>query len=96
MFNVSVLDQAHVIFDGVATSVKLPGDQGEFEVLDFHKPIVSFLVRGDIVIDNMGFPISKGIARFGEDVFRNLQKIKTECNPSPRPKPRRGVAVHTS
>lgn len=67
MFNVAILDQAHVIFDGMANSVVLPGDDGEFEVLDFHKPIVSFLRRGEIIIDNMGFPISRGIARFYKD-----------------------------
>ena len=64
MFNVTVLDQANVIFNGIANSVVLPGDEGEFEILDFHKPIVSFLKRGDIIIDEMGFPISRGIIRF--------------------------------
>ncbi len=64
MFNVMVLDQANVVFNGIANSVVLPGDEGEFEILDFHKPIVSFLRRGDIVIDEMGFPISRGIVRF--------------------------------
>ncbi len=64
MFNVAILDQAHVIFDGVAHSVILPGDEGEFEILDFHKPIISFLRRGEIVIDDMGFPISRGIMKF--------------------------------
>lgn len=67
MFNVTLLDQAHVIFDGVARSVVLPGDEGEFEVLDFHKPVVSALKRGEIIIDNMGFPIARGIMRFRKD-----------------------------
>ena len=75
MFNTIVLDQAHVIFDGVANSVILPGDEGEFEVLDFHKPIVSFLVRGDIVIDNMGFPISRGIVRLYKDQLIALVEL---------------------
>lgn len=67
MFNVTLLDQAHVIFNGVARSVILPGDEGEFEVLDFHKPVVSSLTRGEIIIDNMGFPVARGIMRFYKD-----------------------------
>ena len=67
MFNVTLLDQAHVIFNGAAKSVILPGDEGEFEVLDFHKPVVSSLKRGEIIIDNMGFPVARGIVRFYKD-----------------------------
>ena len=75
MFNATILDQAHVIFDGKAKSVILPGDEGEFEVLDFHKPIVSSLKRGKIVIDNMGFPISRGIVRFHKDQLIALVEL---------------------
>lgn len=67
MFNVTLLDQAHVIFDGMAKSVILPGEEGEFEVLDFHKPIVTSLSRGEIIVDDMGFPISRGIMRFHKE-----------------------------
>lgn len=75
MFNVTLLDQAHVIFAGVAKSVVLPGDEGEFEVLDFHKPVVSSLKRGEIIIDNMGFPIARGIMRFYKDQMIALVEL---------------------
>ncbi len=75
MFNVTLLDQAHVIFDGVAKSVILPGDEGEFEVLDFHKPVVSSLKRGEIIIDNMGFPVARGIMRFYKDTMTVLVEL---------------------
>lgn len=55
------------MFSGVAKSVILPGDQGEFELLPFHWPIVSLLRKGEIIIDEIGFPISKGIARFAAE-----------------------------
>jgi len=64
-----------VIFDGVAKSVILPGDEGEFEVLDFHKPIVSSLKRGEIVIDNMAFPIARGIMRFYKEQMTALVEL---------------------
>lgn len=57
-------DHTKIIFDGVANSVILPGDYGEFEILDFHFPIISLLKRGNIIIDGVAFPISSGIARF--------------------------------
>lgn len=75
MINVSILDPTHVIFSGKAASVILPGDYGEFEILDFHKPIVSFLRKGDIIIDNMGFPISQGIMRFAGDTLIALVEL---------------------
>lgn len=75
MFNVTILDPAHVIFDGMATSVILPGDEGEFEVLAFHKPIISFLRRGEVIIDNMGFPITRGIMRFYKDKLTALVEL---------------------
>ena len=75
MIEVSIINQAQVIFEGVANSVIVPGDFGEFEVLPFHWPIVSLLTKGEIIIDNMGFPISRGIARFGEEKLVALVEL---------------------
>lgn len=75
MIKVEVLTQAQVVFDGVANTVILPGDYGEFEVLPFHWPIVSILVKGEIIIDEMGFPILKGIARFSKDKLVALVEL---------------------
>ena len=75
MLQVSVINQAQVVFEGVANSVIVPGDYGEFEILPFHWPIVSLLVRGEIIIDNMGFPISKGIVRFADEKLVALVEL---------------------
>ena len=75
MIYVTVMNQAQVIFEGVASNVVLPGDFGEFEIMQFHWPIVSILRKGDIIIDNMDFPISKGIARFGEEKLVALVEL---------------------
>ena len=75
MINVSIMNQAQVIFQGIANSVILPGDYGEFEILQFHWPIVSLLTKGEIIIDNMGFPISKGIARFADEKLVALVEL---------------------
>ena len=75
MIDVSITNQAQVIFEGKASSVILPGDYGEFELLPFHWPIVSLLRKGEIIIDNMGFPISKGIARFHNEKLVALVEL---------------------
>ena len=62
---VTILNPKHVLFDGDAKSVFLPGDLAEFEIMDYHAPIVSLLVRGDIVIDwETRIPIRQGMIKF--------------------------------
>ena len=36
------------IFNGEVTSVKFPGTNGEFEILNNHAPIISTLEKGEI------------------------------------------------
>jgi len=66
MFRALILDieTASVVFREMATSVILPGEEGEFSVLDFHQPIVSCLKEGAVRIDEKhSIPIKRGIAR---------------------------------
>jgi F-type H+-transporting ATPase subunit epsilon len=68
MFKVTILNPKRTIYEGEATSVFLPGDLGEFEVLDFHKPIISLLARGRIIIDReRAVSITNGIVKMRED-----------------------------
>ena len=64
MFSVLLISQIETIYDGKAKSVVLPGEAGEFEVLDFHHNIVSLLREGNVVIDGNFYPIKKGVAKF--------------------------------
>ena len=67
-FTLKVLNPKHVVFEGTAESVFLPGDRGEFELLAYHVPIVSLLKEGDIVVDwKTRIPIRKGMVRFVND-----------------------------
>jgi F-type H+-transporting ATPase subunit epsilon len=47
---ISVLTPEKEIFSGEATSVKVPGSSGEFQILNNHAPIVSSLDAGVIHI----------------------------------------------
>ena len=53
-----------LLFEGQSVSVSLPGSEGEFEILDFHKPIISLLKKGLIIVDNKNeFLINGGVAK---------------------------------
>ena len=62
---VTILNPKHVLFDGEAGSVFLPGDLAEFELMDFHAPIVSLLRPGNVIVDwKTSIPIKKGMIKF--------------------------------
>ena len=74
--HIRVLNPAKVVFDGMASSVFLPGDQGEFEILDHHAPIISLLRAGEVTIDwTTRIRIEKGIAKFDENECTILVNI---------------------
>jgi F-type H+-transporting ATPase subunit epsilon len=62
---VTVLSPKQTIYEGEAKSVFLPGDLAEFEILDYHAPIVSLLRAGNVVVDWADkIPIRKGMIKF--------------------------------
>jgi len=61
MLEVVVATPGQVIFEGKAKSLVLPGEQGVFEVLSFHKPIISRLISGRLMVDDQAFLIRRGI-----------------------------------
>ncbi len=64
IINAQIKTREEILFEGQAKSVVLPGQDGEFEVLDFHKPIISRLKKGVITVDNKDeFRIRDGIAK---------------------------------
>jgi F-type H+-transporting ATPase subunit epsilon len=63
--NISVLTPDKEIFEGAITSVKVPGIDGQFQVLKNHAAIVSSLGSGDVTLikdggEKMTFPIKSG------------------------------------
>jgi F-type H+-transporting ATPase subunit epsilon len=62
---VLILNPKHVIFEGEAKSVFLPGDMAEFEILDHHVPIVSLLRPGNVIVDwEHVIPVKGGMVKF--------------------------------
>lgn len=64
MFKVSILDikDASLIFQDNASTVILPGEDGEMTILDFHQSFVTTLKKGKIKIDDKNMRIKSGIA----------------------------------
>ncbi len=67
MLNVIIISPGRVIFEGQADSVILPGEAGVFEVLPFHRPLLSRLVAGEVVVDGSSLHIRRGIAKVESD-----------------------------
>ncbi len=70
--NLSVLTPEKEIFSGSITSVKVPGKNGQFEILDGHAPIVSALGEGEVrIIDNAGQRVKYQIQKGFIEVLNN-------------------------
>lgn len=76
LLNVLILNPIKVIFEGKAKSVILPGEEGVFEILPFHKRILSRLVSGRIILDQQAIPIRRGIAKADQNVVTIILEEK--------------------
>jgi len=61
MFDVQLISTDEIIFEGTANSIIFPGEYGVFEVQPYHKPLVSRLMSGNLVIDGRLYPIRRGL-----------------------------------
>ena len=73
LLDVTVLSPTQVIFEGKARNMIVPGEQGVFEVLPFHKRILSRLLAGTMLIfgetpsEERGFPMRRGIIKVNKN-----------------------------
>ena len=63
MLDITIFTPANIIFQGQAKSVILPGEMGVFEILPFHKRMMSRLITGNIDVDGRMFPVFRGIMK---------------------------------
>ena len=64
-FDVLILTLDKVIFEGKGKNLIMPGEKGTFEVMPYHKRLLSRLTRGSLVLDGRSFPISRGVVKVG-------------------------------
>ena len=60
-----ILSPERLIYEGKATSVILPGENGVFEVMPFHKRLLSRLLEGRMIIDRKVMMIRRGVVKVG-------------------------------
>lgn len=66
MMLLEIITPEEKLFEGEVTSVKLPGTDGEFGVLNNHAPIISTLTKGSIEVtdsknESKRFEINGGV-----------------------------------
>jgi len=67
LLDVSLFNPKAAMYEGKAKSVVVPGESGVFEVLPFHKRIISRLISGTLYIDENGFPIRRGVIKVNQN-----------------------------
>lgn len=69
---IKILTPEKLLFEGEIKSVKLQGLNGKFEILNNHAPIVSVLVKSDVVVKDMEdnehtFSIKEGMLEMSDN-----------------------------
>ena len=65
IFKLVVMSSKSLIYENEVHSVFLTGDQGEYELLAYHYPVIGVLVRSNIIVDwKDSIPIKSGTIRF--------------------------------
>ena len=78
MLDVLILSPEKEIFEGKAESVSLPGEQGTFEVLPFHKNLLSRLLSGSVIVDGRVFSIQRGIVKVNNNTVTVIFEVADE------------------
>ncbi len=62
---VLIFTPERIIYRGKVHSLILPGEKGVFEVLPYHKPLISRLMGGFMILNGKHFQIKRGAAKVG-------------------------------
>ena len=74
MLKLKIVSPERIEFTGEVESVKVPGTQGNFEILTDHAPIISTLTKGIVEYDEKQLPILGGFV----EVQRNSVSLCVE------------------
>ena len=78
MLSVTLLTANKILFEGEATKVIFPADQGVFEVGLFHKTLISRLLPGVTHVDEQEFLIRHGIAKVKDDRVIAMVELESD------------------
>ena len=76
MLDVTILTPQEVLFQGRAVRVILPGEMGTFEVGQFHRPLVSRLLPGLLIVDDRSVLIRRGVVKVEKDRVTSIVELE--------------------
>lgn len=65
--DVAVLTPEEVLFEGKASTIVVPGEEGVCEILPFHKRFLSRLISGTMLMDDKSLRIKRGIIKVNQN-----------------------------
>ncbi|MCK5160120.1 MAG: hypothetical protein KAQ99_00960 [Candidatus Aureabacteria bacterium] len=65
--DVAILTPEEVLFEGKASAIVVPGEEGVCEILPFHKKFLSRLISGAMIIDNKSLYIKRGVVKVNQN-----------------------------
>jgi F-type H+-transporting ATPase subunit epsilon len=76
--NITVLTPDKEVFKGAIVSVKVPGTQGQFQILKRHAALVSSLEKGDVILVTNGgeyryYDEESGTIKTGSETGRRIK-----------------------
>jgi F-type H+-transporting ATPase subunit epsilon len=75
MLSVTMTSPERVLFEGKASRVIVPGEQGTFEALVLHRPMISRLLKGVVRVDGKSFPIRRGVVHIVNDAVTMVVEL---------------------
>lgn len=63
LLDVSIFTPQRLIFQKKVKSLILPGELGVFEILPFHKRLLSRLVSGTLIADEKQIAVKRGVVK---------------------------------
>lgn len=78
-FRLQVLSLIRMIFEGEVESVYIAGDEGEYELLPFHYPILGAIPEGEVLVaGHANIPLRAGVMLFQDNqciiIIEELEK----------------------
>ncbi len=80
-FKCVILSPRNLVYDKEIQSLFITGDQGEYELLPYHYPVLGVIKKSDIIIDwEEKIPVNGGVIRFfaNECIIMVEEKVKTK------------------
>jgi F-type H+-transporting ATPase subunit epsilon len=76
MLQLKIVSPEKIEFTGEVDSIKVPGSQGNFEILDNHAPIISTLTKGVVEYAGQQLPILGGFVEVQKNQVSLCVEVK--------------------